>query len=426
MAIPQPIRDLSPPLLASALYAVGSGLFHTLLPLRLAADGHSAAGIGLAVTGYSGGFLLGCLLSERLIVLVGHVRACAAFCAAAAAAVLGFDWPLPLVLIIALQVVGGCSAAALATVTESWLNELVRPAWRGRLLTIYVILLSLCWGLGQVIAIGVAPTGSRLLILAALFHALSLVPIVALKVESPPVPAPIRLQWLRAFRVSPVGVMCCLYTGLVAGTFAGIGPLYGATVGFGQQDIVILMAVMQIGGLVLQWPVGALSDRFDRRFLMLGMAAAMAVVAVGFLGVGPATPFWAACILFAALGGLSDAFYPVGMAHTNDRAQAGEYVALSSNLLLIWAAGRTAGPLIGTATLDAGGGDGFFLYVLGLSLLLGLYVAWRLARRRRGLLREETVIYPQTSPTVFQWSPHRPLEPVPPEPRNDPPKGPAP
>ncbi|MFV3128332.1 MFS transporter [Niveispirillum sp. KHB5.9] len=419
MAEPRPTRDLPPPLLASALYAVGSGLFHTLLPLRLAADGHGTAEIGLVVTGYSGGFLLGCLLSERLIVMVGHVRACAAFCAAAAVAVLGFDWPLPLPLMIGLQIVGGCSAAALATVTESWLNELVRPAWRGRLLTIYVILLSLCWGLGQVIAIWVPPTGSRLLILAALFHALSLVPIVALKVESPPVPAPVRLQWLRAWRVSPVGVMCCLYTGLVAGTFAGIGPLYGATVGFGQQQIVILMAVMQIGGLVLQWPVGSLSDRFDRRFIMLGMAVAMAAVAIAFLGVGPATPFWIACFLFAGLGGLSDAFYPVGVAHTNDRAQAGEYVALSSNLLLIWAAGRTAGPMIGTGTLAAGGGDGFFLYVLALSLLLGLYVAWRLIRRRQNRLREEFVAYPQTSPILFQWSPHKPLEPA-----NDQPKGP--
>ncbi len=406
------IWDTVPPLAGSGIFAIGSGVLQTLMPLRLHALGYSAQAAGLVAAGYAGGFLIGCLVVSRLIASVGHVRACNACCAAAAVMILGFDWSPPLWGMALLEVAVGIAASGLATVTESWLNELVRPDRRGRLLTLYMIILTLAWGVGQVLAISIDPGSSRMLILTAGCYALALIPVAAVKVESPKPPTQVRPQLRRVFRISPAGMFSCFYTGLVAATVTSTGPIYGAARGLPQNDIVLLMIALPVGGLILQGPLGHLSDRIDRRRVLFVMALAVALVSGALALIGAEAPFWLLAALFALLGGLAECFYPIGVALSNDRAEPADYVAVSSNLLLVWAAGGMAGPLIATATLERGGAAAYFLYPLALSLALAAYLLWRLARRPKidPALREEFVPYPTTSPEVYEWSPHKPLD----------------
>jgi MFS family permease len=402
-----------PPLAGSGIFAIGSGVLQTLMPLRLHQLGYSAQEAGLVAAGYAAGFLIGCLFVSRLIASVGHVRACNACCAAAAVMILGFDWAPPLWGMVLLEVAIGIAASGLATVTESWLNELVLPEWRGRLLTLYMIILTLAWGIGQLLALGLDPGSSRMLILTAGCYALALIPVAAVKVESPKPPTRVRPELRRVFGISPSGMASCFYTGLVAATVTSTGPLYGAARGWAQSDIVLLMVALPVGGLILQGPLGHLSDRVDRRRVLFVMALLVALVS-GALGVGGAgAPFWLLVGLFALLGGLAECFYPIGVALANDRAAPEDYVSVSSNLLLVWAAGGMVGPLIATAALERGGAEAYFLYPLVLSLVLAAYLLWRLLRRPRidPALREEFVAYPTTSPEVFEWSPHKPLDP---------------
>jgi len=252
-----------------------------------------------------------------------------------------------------------------------------------------------------------------MLILTAGCYALALIPVAAVKVESPKPPTRVRPQLRRVFGISPSGMVSCFYTGLVAATVTSTGPLYGAARGWAQSDIVLLMVALPVGGLILQGPLGHLSDRVDRRRVLFVMALLVALVS-GALGVGgAAAPFWLLVGLFALLGGLAECFYPIGVALANDRAAPEDYVSVSSNLLLVWAAGGMAGPLIATAALERGGAEAYFLYPLVLSLVLAAYLLWRLLRRPRidPALREEFVAYPTTSPEVFEWSPHKPLDP---------------
>ncbi|MEI9987265.1 MAG: hypothetical protein WDN69_31415 [Aliidongia sp.] len=124
-------RNVVPPLAGAALAACGSGLIHTLLPLRLVAAGYASDQIGWVATGFSVGFLAGCISNTYLIRSVGHVRAYGVSAAFVAISILAYDWQPPLLVMVVLAAAMGHAASGLSVVTESWLNELSAPEWRG-------------------------------------------------------------------------------------------------------------------------------------------------------------------------------------------------------------------------------------------------------------------------------------------------------
>lgn len=401
------IERVLPPLASTGLYAVGSGLYHTMLPLRLKEMGYSDSANGLIATLAAAGFLVGCLANARLIRAVGHVRAYAAAAACISITVLALDLTASFAILAALLFAGGVAAAALSMVIESWLNEAVEMRYRGRLLTLYMITLSLCWAVGQYLCIGLDATGSRMLILSAAFITLAMIPVTALKVDSPTPPRTVRFNPLSALRTSPTGMLSCLFTGLVSATFSTIGPLYGTARGWSQTDIILMMMCAQAGGLALQWPLGYLSDRFGRSVVLIAMAAAIAAVACATLALGSQASLPVLGVLFALFGGLAESFYPIGVAYANDRASAEDYVALSSNLLFIWSLGSTVGPAAATSLMQIAGPASFFWYVLLLAAGLNAFIIVRRAGhwRRKAVRHQEFQPLRQTTSTVFEWMP---------------------
>ncbi|MDO6966342.1 MFS transporter [Rhizobium alvei] len=407
----EPTPSLSPwsvasPLAGGALHAVGSGLFHTLLPLKLVAAGYGPDAVGLVVGAEGAGFLIGCIGSIYLIRSVGEVRAYAALSAISAVLILSLGLDPHLALFMVIMAVIGFSNAGQAVVIESWMNAMVSNANRGRILTLYVLILGLFYGLGQLLATGVDPAREAMLMIAAGFYVIALVPVTAIWVGEPQLHVPVGIRLGRTFAISPIGALACLMTGLVSSTFASVGPLYGLELKFNQQTIVLLMAATQLGALFLQFPLGYLSDRTDRRKMMLWLSVGLALVCVLFLFMRPDSPFWLFLILFSLFGGISEIFYPLGVAHANDKAEPSEFVMLSSNLLLIWAFGGTIGPAIVTAGVGPFGAEIFFWYGIGLSILFGTYAFVRLVRQPPARSREQFVAYPQTSPMVYEWTPH--------------------
>ena len=363
---------IAPLLAATAVFSAGSGLFVTLLPLRLVGYGDEAVAIGLVVSVYMVGFIVGCLMTQPLLRSVGHIRTYAAFAALAAVIALALDWSSALPVWLALRFAGGFASAALGIVTESWLNALSTNETRGRVLTVYVLTTGLFYGLGQLAARDFEAGGSRLLMAAAGLYALSLVPLTAIRVESPKPPERMKLDLLHAF----------------------------------------LLAASQIGGIALQFPLGWLSDRLDRRWVLIFMHAALIVVSAGFILAEAASPLWFLLVIFIGFGGFGEALYPVSVAQAADRAKPEEYVPVCSNLLMLWALGGALGPLAGTFAIERGGADAFFWYVAGISLALGLFTLLRMGRRSRlaDTTLEEFVVYPTTTPAVYEWVPHTPLK----------------
>ena len=403
--------SVASPLAGGALHAVGSGLFHTLLPLRLVAEGYGADAVGLVIGAEGAGFLVGCIGSTRLIRSVGEVRAYAALSAVSAVLILSLGSEPHLVAFMAIQSVVGFANAGQAVVIESWMNAMVPNRSRGRILTLYVVVLGVFYGLGQLLAADLDPAGDAMLMITAAFFVVALVPVTAIWVGEPQLHVPVGIKIFRTFRISPVGTLACLLTGLISSTFASIGPLYGLELSYPQQTIVILMAATQLGALFLQFPLGYLSDRLDRRMMMLWLAGALALVCGAFLLVDAATPIWIMLILFSIFGGISETFYPLGVAHANDKADPSEFVTLSSNLLLIWAFGGTIGPAVVTAGVEPFGVAIFFWYAIVLAVLFGLYALWRQSRQPAAKAREQFVAYPQTSPMVYEWTPHNEADP---------------
>lgn len=394
---------IASPLAGGALHALGSGLFHTLLPLRLLATGHTANDVGLVVAAEGAGFLVGCIFSSNLIRSVGEVRAYAAFAALSAVAMLVFGFTNEIAILMAIQVVVGFVNAGQSIVIESWLNSMASNTGRGRILTLYVLVLGLFYGLGQLMAQPFDPAGDRLLMVSAAFYALALVPVTAIWVGEPELHAPVGIHLLKAFRTSPLGTMACLLTGLVSSTFSSIGPIWGQELGFMQAKIVYLMASVQLGALFLQFPLGYLSDRLDRRLMMIWLSGVLALICLAFIFVTETTPVWLLLVMFSIFGGLSEIFYPLGVAHANDRAAPEDYVSLSSNLLLVWALGGTIGPAFAATGVEHYGAASFFWYAIALCLAFGGVAVLRLATRPRQKQREKFVAYATTSPEIYEW-----------------------
>ena len=217
---------------------------------------------------------------------------------------------------------------------------------------------------------------------------------------------------LKAFRISSVGAFSALQTGLISATFSGIGPLYGSAIGLDQHAIVLLMASMQLGGVLLQWPLGYASDHCDRRVMVLAMHIVMIALSMALVMVDRRIGWIGLATMLGAFAGIAESFYPIGVAHANDRADPSEYVSLSSNLLLVWGIGSAAGPLIATRTMQKLGPSGFFWYAAVLSALLAIQVAWRIRRAAKISEgeREKFINYPTTSPEIMELVSFRKLK----------------
>ena len=398
-----------PPLASTALIMLGSGFLGSLLPLRFSAMGLSDGVIGLIATAEALGFLTGCLYAHRVIAPVGLERAYATFASLKSVAILGLYFAESVPALAVLRFLIGVNAAGLAIIVESWLNALVPNAQRGRVLTIYVLVYGLFFGVGQLFSQRLDVSGSQLLFIAGIATTLALVPMVAIDVRAPVLPRRVTLEILKALRTSPVSVTACLLNGLILTAFTTVGPLFGVRIGFDQQRTVLLMACVSLGGLFLQWPIGYFSDKVDRLHALIGLGVGIVAVAAPLVWADHRMPFALLALLFGVFGGLAESLYAVGVAHANDRAVATDYVALSSTLLFVWALGSTIGPTVGTYAIQLISPNAFFVYVIALTLGFTLFAVWRLSRRKGdGIVEshEEFLAYPQTSPEIYAWLPY--------------------
>jgi MFS family permease len=405
---------VAPPLISTALLMLGSGFLGSLLPLRFSALGLSDGVIGLIATAESLGFLTGCLYAHKVIAPVGLERAYATFAGVKSVAILGLYFSDSVPTLAVLRFLIGINAAGLAIIVESWLNALVPNEQRGRVLTIYVLVYGLFFGVGQLCSQSLDVRGPELLFIAGIATTLALVPMVAIDVRAPVLPGRVKLEILKALRTSPVSVIACLLNGLILTAFTTVGPLLGARIGFDQQRIVLLMACVSLGGLFLQWPIGYFSDKVDRLHALIGLGVGILAVAAALVWADNRMPFALLALLFGVFGGLAESLYAVGVAHANDRAVATDYVALSSTLLFVWALGSSVGPTAGTYAIQLITPRAFFVYVMVLTLAFTVFAIWRLSRRKADPIvesREEFLAYPQTSPEIYAWLPYHTASP---------------
>jgi MFS family permease len=381
------IRTTTPLLSSTVFLLMGVGLLHTHIALEGKQLGFSVAMIGVLTSGYYTGFLVGTYTVPRLTHRFGHIRTFA-FCTALLAVVVLVQaltsaygaW-------LVLRVLQGLLLVGLYAIIESWLNAAAEPRHRSSVFAIYMML-----NLGATAAaqqlLRLHGEGFVLFCVVAILVCIASLPVVATPQPQPGIHAAPGVQVRRMFHLVPTALVSALISGLVLGAFWGLLPLYAAARGLGADEVGTYMSIAIAGGVALQWPLGRLSDRIDRRLALALITAVAALAALANL-VLPSAGHAVATLLVFAFGGMSFAVYPIAVAHLVDYLRRDELLSGSSTVLLVNGIGSAVGPLAAGALMTLMRPEFLFGWFAALDGLLAGYALYRFARRKREVTQED-------------------------------------
>jgi MFS family permease len=367
-------------LLGSAFLLIAGGLHGLLLPVVGAERGFNLAELGLLGTSWSAGFISGCVLIPQVVRRVGHVRSYGALASVAAITIL-----LNLLFIspaawIVFRAITGFSFAGAAMVVESWLNERATRENRGTIFSVYQMVNFAASTTGQLLLVIKPPSDYFFFAIGAILYCLAILPTALSTAKSPQPLKAAKLDIRRLYAISPVGAVVSFLIGLVNGAFGTLGPVYAQQIGLATHDIAFLMAGALIGGSLIQFPLGRLSDRTDRRRVLIGVATGAAVIGIVFATLHPHAPL-AVTPLAILFGAMIYPMYALTVAHANDFAASDEFVKIASSLLLLYGIGTMGGPLIAAYAMSHLAPEGLFAFTASVHVVVIAYVVYRITRR---------------------------------------------
>jgi len=364
--------------LGISLLSFGSGLSGVLLGIRAESEGFSTVVAGLVMTSYFVGFLGGTRYVEHAIVSVGHIRVFAALASIASSALLlqviwinPFSWAI-------LRFSFGLCIAGLFVVAESWLNDLATNATRGRILAVYMVVTMGSMAGGQFLVNSADTGGFVLFAVASVLVSMALVPVTLSASSAPPVSVPTPIGFRELIGISPTGVLSSFLVGVAAGILMALGAVYGASAGMSESQVSVFMAAPMVGAVLLQFPIGRLSDRVPRRGVMAVVAVAGTVLSALMTVVNNTST--AGVIVMALIGGVVFPLYSLSIAYTNDWLNPNQMMGASAMLVRVNGTGAIIGPLI-TAPLLAIDLELFFWALAAAHGVIALFLFQRIIAR---------------------------------------------
>lgn len=379
------IKSLAPVaalLISVSILLTGQGLQGTLLPVRASLEHFSTVSIGVMGAAYFLGFTIGCLNGGELVRRVGHVRVFLAMSALASAAPLLHGLVIQSLVWGALRMLTGFCFAVLYIVIESWLNERSSNENRGIVFSTYAMITLTVMAAGQMMTLLYDPFGLQLFVVASVLVSIGAVPVALSRSPIPEQPQTVAIDIKRLFQISPSGAIGCLVAGLTNGAFWGLAAVFATSLGDDISLAAWFMTAAVIGGAVGQWPLGMLSDAIGRRKVLIGVSLAGASVGLALFLLAPILKFLTANLLGVFWGALAFPLYTIAVAYSNDFADPGEYVTVSSGLLLMYGIGATIGPFLASTLMTWKDAGGLFLFTSFTHAMLVAYVAIRFVRRR--------------------------------------------
>ncbi|MBS3649240.1 MFS transporter [Pseudaminobacter sp. 19-2017] len=374
------IRPLIPLLIAAGILLGGNGLQGTLIALRGAQEGFSPAVIGFIGTSYFGGFLLSCLVISRIIKSVGYVRSFAALAAMASAGTLILVLMIDPVVWSVIRFLTGFCFAGLFTIMEAWLNSGAPNEHRARVLAIYrVVDIASVTGAQFLIPVFGAG-GFTIFAIMSIMITLSLVPVSLGDRSNPKAPEDVKLDLARVFRISPLGCIGCIAVGLTNSSFRTLSPVYAEEIGMSVADVVTFVSVGIVGGAIIQYPLGYLSDRWDRRMVLLitTIGAMATALALAFLAGSDALVNFALVFVF---GSFAMPLYSLSAAHANDRAGPDEFVLVNVALMLFYSFGAIGGPFLAAFAIERYGPGALFAFIAAIYAAFVAIILYRVQAR---------------------------------------------
>lgn len=390
------ILTFIPLLLSVLLLQLSSGAVGPLDVLSGSALGFSTGQIGLLGSAHFLGFLIGCWWAPRLMGAVGHSRAFAAFAALGAMGLLGHTLSENPWVWTSLRVGSGLAIAGAYTVIEAWLQAKVTNENRGRAMGGYRMADSAGQLSAQLMIAVLVPAAYESYTLLALLCCAGLLPLTLTRQPPPSLPTTARLRPVFAWRLSPLAAGGVIVAGLTAAAFRMVGPLYAAELGLPTSQIAIFLAAFVLGGLLAQWPVAWMADRYDRRWVLIWLS--VAAIAASAITVALAS-FGTMAVLAGAFvfGAATFPIYSVAAAHAHDWATDDMRVELSAALIFFFAIGAMLSPYLTAELIARFGPPALFAFIAaGHTVLIGFSLL-RMRRRASVETREPYVWVPRTS-----------------------------
>lgn len=376
------LRAIAALLISYGTLLLANGLFSTLLSVRTKIEHFDTQIAGLILASYYLGLFVGARYGVRIVARVGHIRAFAAFASIISITALVHVLMINVFAWSALRFIAGFCMAGMIMVTESWLNERSTRTTRGKVLSLYMITNYAAAGLAQFLLLLSNPAHFQLFSVVSILYSLALVPVLMTRAAAPQPVQPTAAPLAELYRISPVGMVGALCTGLISASFYSLAPIFTREIGLALSETASFMACGILGGLLLQWPLGWLSDQIDRRWVVI-LSAVGTAVGCGLIVWraeygGPW--LYVACVLY---GSFAFTIYSHSAAHANDLAGTGRLIQVSSGLLIVYGVGAVLGPLLAAQVMGWIGPVGVFVFNAVVALVLAAFTAWRLRRQVR-------------------------------------------
>ncbi|MFT6673974.1 MAG: MFS family permease [Sulfitobacter sp.] len=391
-------------LLGMCLLMVGNGMQGTLLGIRGGIENFSTFEMSIVMSAYFVGFLGGSRMAPGMIRRVGHVRVFAALASLISAVMILYPtFPNVVVWSLGRVLIGFCFSAVYVT-AESWLNNAATNENRGQALSLYMIVQTFGIVIAQALLLAADPSGFILFVIPSVLVSIAVTPIL---LSISPTPAfettkPMKIRELVSY--SPLG---CVGMFLLGGVFSaqfGMASVYGAEAGLTVAQISLFVAMFFVGSVILQYPIGWISDRMDRR----GLIVIVSFVGAGgsILGMVMGHQFPVLLVSAFVVGGMSNPLYSLLIAHTNDFLEHEDMAAASGVMIFINGLGAILGPVItGWMMGTSLGPGGFYLFTALLFVALAVYAAYR-STRRAGIPVDETgnyiALYPSATSVAVE------------------------
>ncbi|ALS32483.1 MULTISPECIES: MFS transporter [Pseudoalteromonas] len=378
---------------------LGNGLLNVLLPVRMGLDGVDIDTIGMVLSLYFVGLLIGALYSINLIRRVGHIRMFAGCVALGAISVLMYSiYPSIILLAVMRVIIGFCNACAF-TAMESWLSDSSTKQTRGKMLAVYNSVV-LCGLFGGQFFMGLAePQQSTLFVLVGILLCASVIPLIFSRHTGPTIQDVTAMPLLALYRISPLGVVTCFISGLIYSAIFNLLPVFALQYNIIEFQLSLYMGAAIFGAFLLQFPVGYFSDRYDRRSVLLillciSVLADIAVVQFVSLNMIPAL-----FIVTALTSGIIACTYPLSISEAFDRLKKSEMAAAMGSMILAFALGGIIGPYTTSVMMKEFGVNAMFYFMALVQLFLAVFVVYRMIKRP-ALPIDEQEVFVMQSPAI--------------------------
>ncbi|SNY92004.1 Predicted arabinose efflux permease, MFS family [Cohaesibacter sp. ES.047] len=376
----QMIAPVASLLFSVVLLLLGHGLQMTIVPLASLSLQFEGFMIGLAASAYFAGFVAGAIITPHVVVRAGHIRGFAVMVSSMSAAALLHPLVTQAEAWILFRFMTGFCISGLYLIIESWLNEFADNSNRGLIMSVYIVVNYAAFTCGQLMATLAGPESFHLFAIASIIISMAVMPVAMTKAAQPAPIAIVKLDLRKVFKTSPAAIVSALVIGVVVGSHMSFAPIYAVEKGYNSMSQApIFAAMLGLGGMLSQWPIGRFSDRMDRRLVLLviSILGIFASISITLLDSGN---FYLFLFVGALIGAATQPAYSLAAAHGYDHANENGYVRMAAGLLVSFGVGSSIGPVVTSVLMQYMGVDALFLFPCFLLAFLVAYLAVRIVR----------------------------------------------